>query len=63
MDAAIILNWGGGGHTKVNCYANNANCNKFAVLIPFQIFIPYSVQISYKTERYFYQKKAIFMIF
>ena len=62
MDAAIILNRGG-GHTKVDCYANYANCDKFAVLIPFQIFIPSSVQISSKTERYFYQKSHFYDFF
>ena len=38
MDVAININRGG-GHTKVDCYANYANCDVLAVLIPFLIFI------------------------
>ena len=49
MGAAIILNRGG-GHTKVDCYANYANCDVLAVLIPFQIFILSAVQSFSKTE-------------
>ena len=55
MGAAIILNKGG-GHTKVYCHANYANCDTFAVLIPFQIFILSAVQSFSKTEWYFYKK-------
>ena len=46
MDAAIILTRGA-GHTKVNCHANY---DMFAVLIPFQIFIPSAVQGFSKME-------------
>ena len=35
MEAAYILNKGG-DHKKVYCYANHADCDMFAVLIPFQ---------------------------
>ena len=50
MGAAIILNRGGGGHTKVDCHANYANCGMFATFIPFQLFIPSAVQGFSKTE-------------
>ena len=42
MGAAIILNRGG-GHTKVDCLANYANCDTLAVPNPFQIFIQFGV--------------------
>ena len=50
MGAAIILNRGGGGHSKVDCHANYANCDMLAVLIPFHISILSAVQGSSKTE-------------
>ena len=56
MGAAIILNRGG-GHTKVDCHANNANCDTLAVLISFQIFILSAGQSFSETERHFYKKK------
>ena len=49
MGAAIILKRGG-GHTKVDCHANYANCDTLAVPIPFQIFVPSAVQSFSKTE-------------
>ena len=49
MGAAIILKRGG-GHTKVDCHANYANCDMLAVLIPFQIFVLSAVQSFSKTE-------------
>ena len=49
MGAAIILNRGG-GHIKVDCHANNVNCDTIAVLIPFQIFILSAVQSFSKME-------------
>ena len=57
MGAAIILNRGG-GHTKVDCHANYANCDVVAVLIPFQIFILSVFQSFSETERYFYRKRS-----
>ena len=56
MGAAIILNKGG-GHIKVDCHANNANCDMLAVLISFQIFILSAVQSFSEAEWYFYKKK------
>ena len=50
MGTAIILNGGGGGHTKADCYANYANCDVLAVLVPFQIFILSAVQSFSKAE-------------
>ena len=43
MGTAIILNRKG-GHTKVDCHVNYANCDRFAVLITLQIFILSAVQ-------------------
>ena len=40
----------GGGHTKVDCHANYANCDMLAVFIPFQISILSAVQVFSKTE-------------
>ena len=62
MGAAIILNRGG-GHIKVDCHANNANCDTLAVLISFQIFILSAVQSFSETERHFYKKKPKMCIF
>ena len=56
MGAAIILNRGG-GHTKIDCQANYANCGMLAVLIPFQIIILSAVQSFSETEWYSYKKK------
>ena len=49
MGAAIILKRGG-GHTKVDCHANYANCDMRALRIPFQIFVLSVVQSFSKTE-------------
>ena len=54
---------GDGGHTKVDRYTNYLDCDMFVVLIPFQIFILSAVQGSFKTEWYFFQKKAKNVLF
>ena len=55
MGAAINLK-NGGGHTKVDCHANYANCEIFAVLIPFQISILSAVKSLSKSDWYFSRK-------
>ena len=64
MGAAIILNRGG-GHTKVDCRANNANCDMLAVLIPFQIFNLSAVQSfsSRKSKKFGFFFSCIAAIF
>ena len=54
---ALLIFEQGGGHTKIDCHANNANCDTVAVLIPFQIFVLSAVQSFSKTEWYCYWKK------